>query len=722
MTITNFAAGELSQNLKGRIDIGSYYAGCQKLKNFEIIPTGGIKKRTGMKRKGALHGNCRLIPFIINKDNNYLLEFVPKPSEHEDGKIYVWKNGEPLPDVTGKQIEIKTSYASLSEIKEIQFAQNYDTMIFVHRNYKPFQITYNFAEEKFTYGDMTFNFFVDVNMDDDYDFIEIADKGLPPGTDGKYCIYNGHLYKYSGTESKWIIQGDDPETDTGLFTTDRKYPGCVAFFQNRLFFASTLENQQRIWASAAPDTKGPRYNKFGLYQKYVTVNKSIKNPDLHLFTANIDKKNVKDGKTILTNVSQDFTADGTLEKAVTEYFCTNDTFVPIGTKVVSFTASTITINREIKIDEDKEAIVFSLSLWRNSETASADDYEYVVVNTNMTTSDVGFYLEPASDQNDAIKWLAPGSTLVAGTETNVWNIPSGVNALNVGAYMNGRYGSDDIQAHVVATSVIFFAQGKQGIREYTYNAQTQAFVTNNIAIQAEQMLTESPAVDFDFMTNPYNKLIITRKDGTAVQLLYDRNNGVMGWNRIEREYGALKSCAVVRGESFCDIVYFAVQDEEGIWLEEMNEASEVYLDGYKAYLEGGDYSDYDNTKAIILNVTKGKSILLNEPMPEDFMENKDIVYVGYTFNSLILSMPVMAGDVSSKKRIVNLFVRFQDSYMPVMKTTDMPDEFFTDVVEPFSGVKKIDYPGASDIDVTFSLESNEPKKISILSVDASVTA
>ena len=59
MTITNFAAGELSQNLKGRVDISQYYAGCQKLKNFEIIPTGGIYRRSGLQRIGKLHGRCR---------------------------------------------------------------------------------------------------------------------------------------------------------------------------------------------------------------------------------------------------------------------------------------------------------------------------------------------------------------------------------------------------------------------------------------------------------------------------------------------------------------------------------------------------------------------------------------------------------------------------------------------------------------------------------------
>lgn len=720
MVITNFAAGELSENLKGRVDISQYYAGAQKLKNFDIIPTGGIQRRVGMERMGKLNGECRLIPFIINKDLSFILEFVP-------GFIYFWKDGKKWEDGDGIQISIEIPYESLAEINEVQFAQNYDTMIFAQRNHKPFQLTYNFADRTFTGAEMTFNYFVDVMLDDDYGIVEIADTGLPPIKEGAYCIYNGQLWHCTDETEGWKVDGNDPEIDTGLFNEIGKYPGCVAFFQNRLWFASTEKWQQRIWASAAPDTKGPRYNKFGLYQKFVTVNKAVKDPDIHLFTATIQRGNIRDGKTILTDVSQNLLEDGVLEKAITDYFCTNATYVPIGTKVIDITSTTVTLDREITISEDVvHAVVFTISLWRSTESASADDYEYVVVNNNMTTSDVGFYLEPASDQNDAIKWLAPSNFLCAGTESNVWNIPSGANALNIAAVLNGRYGSDDIQAHVVDTAVIFFAQGKCGIREYYFNAANEAFQTNNIAILAEQILKESPAKDFDFCTNPYNRLIITRADGTAVTLLYDKNNGVMGWNRIEHGEGFLRSCAVTRGNGYSDLVYFSVYIDGEYYLERLDLSKEVYLDSWKKWDPEDDVSEYISDDAVLFNSGTGVEYYLKdlEEIPEDFFETvfeTDAVYIGYRFESLILSMPVITNDISQKKRIVDLHVRFNNSYMPVMQTTGAPDEFFTGVEKPFSGVKKIEYPGQSDIDVTFKLAISEPRQCNILCVDASLS-
>ena len=85
MVITNFASGELSKNLFGRVDVPQYYSGASKLVNFDIIPTGGIQRRKGTKRIGKLSGNSRLIPFIVNKDISFILEFAP-------GIINIWNS------------------------------------------------------------------------------------------------------------------------------------------------------------------------------------------------------------------------------------------------------------------------------------------------------------------------------------------------------------------------------------------------------------------------------------------------------------------------------------------------------------------------------------------------------------------------------------------------------------------------------------------------------
>lgn len=735
MLISNFASGELSENLNGRVDIPQYYQGASRLVNFDVIPTGGIKRRAGLKRLALLNGNCRLIPFIIDKNTSFILEFVP-------GKIYIWKNGQKVVDALNAQLYIETSYGSLAEINEIHYAQDYDRLVFVHKNYAPFELKYDIGQNSFTGASMNFDFTPDVNLDDDYGYVVIAGENLPvrvPRADGKlafvdkdgntivtgekgYCIYNGKLYEYDIDATQWKPYGADPEIEEGLFTSTNNYPGAVTFFNSRLWFGGTKAKCQKVWASAAPDTAKVRYNDFSTYQKFVTVTKVVKDADVHVFTGDILLENIDtiNNTTTITNLTQDLTVGGVLQEDITNYFCTNNSYVPVGTKVLSVTSNSITLDAALTetVTEDLHRIVFTIQLWRNVENVSADDYEFQITATNITTSDCSFNFELASDQNDAIKFIAANKYLTVGTESSIWNIPASVTAHSISAEMAGRYGSDNIQGHAIGTAMCFFAQGKYGIRETYFDNNQEAFQTNNIAILAEQMLTESPAVDFDFMVNPYNKILIVRDDGKLVCLLYDKNNGVMAWSRITHGNNLrFESCAVVRGDRQSDIVYFSVKEGNNYFLEEYDENADVYLDSWQNY-SAETALTYDEN-ALVYNGTKDTLTDITTFNPETISEG-DIVYIGYNFESLISSMPIVTNDPTAKKRITALVVRFCNSYMPIMKC-DTSEEVFTDIEEPFSGIKSIDFAGNTDRDVKFTLTCARPYPCKILSVNAQTT-
>lgn len=759
MLITNFASGELSANLNGRVDIQQYYQGAASIKNFDIIPTGGIKRRVGTQRLASLSGNNRIIPFIVDKNSVYVLEIGLNPDydEHTEGStkglLKVWQKG-----VTGTYSIIQTlgvPYASLAHIKEVQYAQNYDTLIFVHKNYKPVQLVESAGV--FSLSEMVFDFWADVELDDDFEYVMIPDgdlkptkvntadghgeftyykniggvstlvqKDYPQGIDDFWCIQNGKLYKW--TVYEWTPYGQDPEIDTDLFTSDNNYPSCVAFFNNRLFFAATINNRQMVWASAAPDNYGTRYNDFATYKKYVTVNKVTKDADLHIFTCDLAYSDIDttNHRTTFKNVTQNFTVDGALKTSITKYFVSSD-ILPVGTKVLSCTENTITVDTD-KIavvwgeeESEKTNLVMSIQLWRDVDNVSAEDYEFMVVANNITTADCSLFFELASDQNDAIKFLSSNKFLAVGTESSIWSIDSGISALNINAQMQGRYGSDDIQGQAVETATVYFAQGKKGIREFYYDGQSEAFRTNNIALLADHILRESAVVDFDYMTNPYSRLIIVRADGTAAVMLYDKTNGIMAWSRINHGNGLIKNCAVTRGDDENDFVFFVVEDGEDAqhnplyYLETIDLGKAVYLDSWQLYnysTEG--YAD----NACLYNETTGKTCDCNN-IPADFMDLNDVVYIGYQFESYIKSMPVVAGELSAKKRIAQLYVRFLNSYLPTVKCTGLPDEKFTTITSvPYSGVGKINYPGDTARDICFELRTGDVMPVNILSVEA----
>ena len=764
MLITNFASGELSQSLNGRVDIQQYYQGAAAIKNFDIIPTGGIKRRPGTKRVAELDDNNRIIPFIVDKNLVFILElglnpsYDPEVETSQPGRIRVWQR-----QVSGAYSVVQTVYTpweSLAEINQLHYAQNYDTIVFVHKNYRPYIMELDGTT--FSASAMEFDFSPDVELDDDFDFVMVdVGNALPVGTyaDGHWSftykhmvndvatdytqdfgegindfwtIWKGRLYKSQIVLNacNWVQYGTDAEIDTELFTTANKMPACVAFFNNRLFFASTANKPQMVWGSAAPDSYDTRYNDFATYKKYVTVNKVVKDADLHLFTCDIAQTDIDtvNHRTTLTNVTQNFTMDGKLKTSFDKYFVSSGV-LPVGTKIVSVTNNTITV------DTDKVNVVFSeshtvelnlvmsIQLWRDAETASAEDYEYMVVANNITTADCSLFFELASDQNDAIKFLSSNKFLAVGTESSIWSIDPGISALNINAQMQGRYGSDDLQGQAVETATVYFAQGLKGIREFYYDGESKAFRTNNIALLADHILRESRAIDFDYMTNPYSRLLIVREDGSLAVMLYDKTNGIMAWSRCILGKGLIRNCAVTRGTDENDLVFLVVQEGTGnsarYFLEVLDLGVTVYLDSWKEYdTEAQSPADGYTAGAVLYNVTKDETCPYDN-IPTGFISENDLVLIGYLYESYIKSMPVVAGELSKRQRISSLYVRFLNSYLPVVKCTGLPDEKFTTITErPYSGVGKVNYPGTTDRDVCFEMVAGETKPVNILSVEA----
>ena len=761
MLITNFSSGELSPVLNGRVDLQQYYQAASRMENFEIIPTGGIKRRPGTKRlieitktvekevsdpetrarsivTEEVKAEVRIIPFIIDKLNVFIFALMEKQL-----KIYRINADMTADYLQRMDIELE----SFAEIQEMQYAQNYDELVIVHKNYTPYIIQYDYETHFFNGSEMGFDFIPDVELDDDFDFVMLPASSLPSlsetsdghlkfnysvkigestqmtskeynsGIEKVYCVLNGKLYEYTKATG-WINSGVDPSVDNTLFTTPTKRPGSVAYFNNRLFFAGSIMQPQAVWASAAPDTNRTRNNDFNVYKKYITVDKVLKDADIHTFTCDLLKANIdkNTGVTTLVNVTQNLTTEGTLIKDAANYFISGSD-IPVGTKVIEVTANTIKINTaNINIDEDTIGQVMTVQLWRTPLNPSAEDYEYSIVNTNVTTADCSFYFELASNENDAIKFLSSNKYLAIGTESSIWSVQSGISALNIQAEMQGRYGSDDLQGMSVAQATIYFAQGKKGIREFYYDHEAEAFQTNNIAILAEHLLQESTVVDFDYLSNPYSKIIATRRDGTIAVMLYDKTNGVMGWSRMTRTAGAYKSIAVTRGQDETDYIFTIIAEGDGRYLEVIDYSSPLFMDSWKVY----DPEDSYTSGAIVYNKTTGKTCAA-DAIPQDFIAEGDLVYIGYRIKSYIKSMPVIANDPTGKKRITNLLIRFLESYMPLLKITGLPDEKFNTIRNvPYSGIANITYPGSSDRDVYFEIETQDVYPVNILSVNANI--
>ena len=124
--VLGFTSGELSPWLDSRFDLQAYQRGARYLKNFTVLPYGGIRRRRGADYVAAAPCQTgmgtRLVPFRYSEDDVLLLEFSP-------GCMRVYKDGMLLADeTTGVPYSLSIPWSTAGQICSLQFTQVNDVL------------------------------------------------------------------------------------------------------------------------------------------------------------------------------------------------------------------------------------------------------------------------------------------------------------------------------------------------------------------------------------------------------------------------------------------------------------------------------------------------------------------------------------------------------------------------------------------------------------------
>lgn len=267
---TNFTSGELSHDLLGRVDLSSYANGAMELKNVFIEPTGGVHRRPGLQYVDTLDQTGRLINFELSSFENYLIVLhAQKARIYKDGIF---------------ESEIETPY-NAEQIKSVHWSQSTDALFLTHQDICPQKIEkkdgvwtisdFEFLVEnecilqpyhKFCSADTTIqsssvtgavvlktskDFFTDAHINT---MLKIADG---------YVIINGVANAKSATatvKKKLVTDADNNASLEAtrsfwepIFTPERGWPVCVAFYQSRLIFGGSKKLPNTLWFSQTSD-------------------------------------------------------------------------------------------------------------------------------------------------------------------------------------------------------------------------------------------------------------------------------------------------------------------------------------------------------------------------------------------------------------------------------------------------------------------------------------
>ncbi len=194
----NFTAGELSPRLKGRSDLAKYFNGAQIFENFIVRPHGGAEARGGTRF---------VAPAKFSDRNTRLHPFSFNVEqtyilEWGDNYIRFFMNQGQIID-GGNPYELTTTYTA-DQVFDLYFTQSADVLFIAHPLHPPRQLTRT-GHTAWTLTDITF----------------------------------------TSQPTEWKAGN---------------YPSTVAFYEQRLYWASPPEQPQTIWGSKSANyfdlTKG----------------------------------------------------------------------------------------------------------------------------------------------------------------------------------------------------------------------------------------------------------------------------------------------------------------------------------------------------------------------------------------------------------------------------------------------------------------------------------
>lgn len=154
---TNFTTGEIDPLLTSRIDINQYYNGLDKARNVLIQPQGGVVRRPGLEYVGTIpsaanpQNGSRLVPFEFSTSQSYMLLFV-------NNRMYIYKDKVLVTNINATGNDYLTTTISSSYINFMDYAQSADTLIVVHEDMQPKQITRGVSDSTWTISDISFEY------------------------------------------------------------------------------------------------------------------------------------------------------------------------------------------------------------------------------------------------------------------------------------------------------------------------------------------------------------------------------------------------------------------------------------------------------------------------------------------------------------------------------------------------------------------------------------
>lgn len=587
---TNFTSGEVSQLIRGRVDITRYFNGCERLENFIVRPQGGIMRRSGTRFVREVKTSSKLtilVRFEFSSIQAYMLEF-------GENYIRIYKNGGIVLS-GGNPVEIVTTYTE-SELRDLYFTQSADILFICHPLHKPAKLSRS-SDTAWTLTDMTF-------LDGPYLDQDISDTTLSltsvvnsatlkstasdfvVGDVGDYVEYTHNGVTALGLITAYVsatqVTITPQENVIDSFTIDSQavitYAAASGAFPNRLrssvlIWSSETENAfievNGVWRLtganiAQHETVTPAYgNTYSADLITVTstptvvVTTGVLTFSNHSVTATLNATNNTFASTDVGRpVRMDFSGQQVWAK-ITGYTSAKLVAVSLGRMMPldpkhpdSFLDSAKTDkwrfgawysnNYPSVVTFHQERLTFSATTLQPQTvwmSVAGDYFNMAPTDTeSKVLDDSAITYTIASGKVNVIKWMVTGPVLLIGTIGAEWqvkasSITEALTPTNINVSEQTAFGSANVKPERIGSSTLFIQRSGQKLRELSYNFELDSFVAKDMSVLSEHILrNQISAVQSAYQQEPNSIFWMATTNGALVGMTLEKDQEVVAWH------------------------------------------------------------------------------------------------------------------------------------------------------------------------------------------------
>ena len=737
----NFTAGELTQRLFGRTDLGRYDNGATTVENFLVQPHGGLSRRPGTRYIAEVKtssAKTRLIRFQFNVEQVYVIEM---------GNNYMrfYKDGGQIVDGSSNPIELTTTYTT-AQVPDVKFAQTADVMYLVHPAHPPRKLTRSsHTSWSITDVDLKRGAMLDPNITTTTLLANgrtgnvniTASASLFTSNDvGRLVQLHKGFAKITSITSATVAVAAVQELEDGRTELMPTYATNTISFHEGDPDNTGLEHNDRL-----EDTAGNFIDQGFEVGMRVTLTGSTSNNFSNLLVVAVTDT------TLVIAPGNDLASEAAGDNVTLVGSLVADKKWRLGAFFIGSYPSTVAFYEQRLVfagtSNQPQTMFFSQS----------GDFENFEIGTD---ADDGLQYTIGSNEVNVIRYLVSSSQLVVGTSGGEFVVRASgfdepLTPTNTQIKQQTTFGSAPIQPLLIGNSTLFIQRAKRKLRELAFSSESDSYVAPDMTILAEH-ITEGGIEEMAYQQEPDSVAWLVRADGVLACMTFRREEQVVAWHRhiVGGAFGSgnavVESVATIPGDI----------DEDQVWVivkRTINGATKRYVEYLSGFDFGTDvgnaffvdsgltYSGSAATTISGLNHLEGQSVAIladgaahaNKTVSSGAITLDRSVtkaQIGLPFTSKLETLRIDAGSAmgssqGKNKRIGEVTVRLfrtvglkigtsstELDTVPFRSSSDNMDT----ALSLFTGDKTAEFNGGYDDDATITIVQDLPLPMTILAI------